>query len=157
MKTLVRLVILAAAFVAGPAMAGSSDGFSVGGVGTFGGSAVNPVTENGWNSLDDYRNARDCCGYANSGTDAQLWTDAANADAGSTAQITNANCAAATYPSLQTSCTDDGGSCQTRQRNDFEPMRDFNLQNPCLSPGYADFATYTGAKARGFTALIRPT
>ena len=150
MKSLVRFLVLVTVLATGHAMAESSDGFSVGGVGTFGGSAVNPVTENGWDSLDDYRAARDCCGYTNSGTDAQLWTDAANADGGSTSQITNANCVAATYPNLRTSCNDDGGACQTLQRDTFLPMRDFNQQNPCLSPGYDSYSDYETALTRGF-------
>ena len=150
MKSLFRFVFLATALLAGSALAESTDGFSVGGVGTFGGSAVNPVTENGWDSLTDYRAARDCCGYTNSGTDAQLWADAASADAGSSAQITSANCAAATYPALRTSCTNGGGACQTLQRDTFLPMRDFSQQNPCLSPGYASYSAYQAAVARGF-------
>lgn len=150
MKSMFRFLVIFAMFTAGQAMAQSTDGFSVGGVGTFGGSAVNPVTENGWGSLNDYRNARDCCGYTNSPTDAQLWTDATNADAGSTSQITNANCAAATYPGLRTSCTNGGGNCQTLQRDTFLPMRDFNLLNPCLSPGYASYSAYQAAALRNF-------
>lgn len=150
MKSMFRFLVVAVMVATGQAAAQSTDGFSVGGVGTFGGSAVNPVTENGWNSLTDYRSARDCCGYTNSAGDAQLWTDATNADAGSTSQITNANCAAATYSSLRSSCTNGGGACQTLQRGTFLPMRDFNQQNPCLSPGYASYADYQAAASRGF-------
>ena len=150
MKTMLRFILLAAALVGFPVIAQADDGFSVGGVGTFGGSAVNPVTENGWASLDVYRGARDCCGYTNSGNDAELWSDAINADAGSTSQISNANCAAATYPNLRSACTADGGTCQTRQRDDFLPMRDFNQQNPCLSPNYASYSDYQSAVSRGF-------
>lgn len=150
MKSIFRFALLATLFLSGQVFAQSTDGFSVGGVGTFGGSAVNPVTENGWVSLDDYRSARDCCGYTNSGSDAQLWTDATNADAGSTAQITNANCGAATYTTLRTSCTNGGGTCQSLQRDTFLPMRDFNQQNPCLSPGYASYSDYQSAVSRGF-------
>ena len=150
MKSMFRFLVIVAMFTAGQAMAQSTDGFSVGGVGTFGGSAVNPVTENGWGSLNDYRAARDCCGYTNSPTDAQLWTDATNADAGLTSQITNANCASATYPGLRTSCTNGGGNCQTLQRDTFLPMRDFNLLNPCLSPGYASYSAYQAAALRNF-------
>ena len=106
-------------FISGAFAQTSSDGFSVGGVGELGGTAVNPVTENGWSSLNDYRAARDCCGYTNTGTDAQLWTDASNADVGSTAQITNANCGAATYNTLRMSCTNGGGTCQSLQRDTF--------------------------------------
>ena len=76
------------------AIAQEGSGFSVGGVGELGGTAASPVEENGWATLDDYRAARDCCGYTNTGTDAQLWTDAGNADANSPAQITGTNCAA---------------------------------------------------------------
>ena len=66
------------------------------------------------------------------------------------AQITSANCAAATYPALRTSCTNGGGACQTLQRDTFLPMRDFSQQNPCLSPGYASYSAYQAAVARGF-------
>ena len=54
MKNIFRVLVIVAAFATGQVMAQSTDGFSVGGVGTFGGTAVNPVTENGWGSLDDY-------------------------------------------------------------------------------------------------------
>ena len=128
----------------------TDDGFSVGGVGNFGGTAVNPVTENGWNSLDDYRAARDCCSYTNTPGDAQLWTDAGNADANSPAQITDANCAAANYQALRSACTGAGGACQSFQRDTFLPMRDFNQQNPCLAPSYGSYADYQAAAARDF-------
>lgn len=150
MKKTVVLFALSTMFISGAFAQTSSNGFSVGGVGELGGTAVNPVTENGWSSLNDYRAARDCCGYTNTGTDAQLWTDASNADAGSTAQIANANCGAATYNTLRTSCTNGGGTCQSLQRDTFLPMRDFNQQNPCLSPGYASYSDYQSAVSRGF-------
>lgn len=150
MKKTVVLFALSTMFISGAFAQTSSNGFSVGGVGELGGTAVNPVTENGWSSLNDYRAARDCCGYTNTGTDAQLWTDASNADAGSTAQIASANCGAATYNTLRTSCTNGGGTCQSLQRDTFLPMRDFNQQNPCLSPGYASYSDYQSAVSRGF-------
>ena len=132
------------------AIAQEGSGFSVGGVGELGGTAASPVEENGWASLDDYRAARDCCGYTNTGTDAQLWTDAGNADANSPAQITGANCAAANYQALRSACTGAGSACQSTQRDTFLPMRDFNQQNPCLSPNYASYADYQAANARDF-------
>ena len=150
MKKAIALLALSTAFISGAFAQTSSDGFSVGGVGELGGTAVNPVTENGWSSLNDYRAARDCCGYTNTGSDAQLWTDATNADANSPAQIANANCAAATYQALRSACTGAGGVCQSFQRDTFLPMRDFNQQNPCLSPNYASYADYQAAVSRGF-------
>ena len=132
------------------AIAQEGSGFSVGGVGELGGTAASPVEENGWASLDDYRAARDCCGYTNTGTDAQLWTDAGNADANSPAQINGANCAAANYQALRSACTGAGSACQSTQRDTFLPMRDFNQQNPCLSPNYASYADYQAANARDF-------
>ena len=86
MRSIFRFA-LATLFLSGQVFAQSTDGFSAA-ASALGGSAVNPVTENGWVSLDDYR-ARDCCGYTNSSMPSR--TDATNADAGSTAQITNAN------------------------------------------------------------------
>ena len=150
MKKAIALLALSTAFISGAFAQTSSDGFSVGGVGELGGTAVNPVTENGWSSLNDYRAARDCCGYTNTGSDAQLWTDATNADANSPAQIANANCAAANYQALRSACTGAGGVCQSFQRDTFLPMRDFNQQNPCLSPNYASYADYQAAVSRGF-------
>ena len=108
MKKAIALLAISTAFISGAFAQTSSDGFSVGGVGELGGTAVNPVTENGWSSLNDYRTARDCCGYTNTGSDAQLWTDATNADANSPAQIANANCAAANYQALRSACTGQG-------------------------------------------------
>ena len=132
------------------ALAQEGSGFSVGGVGTLGGTAASPVEENGWASLNDYRAARDCCSYTNTATDAQLWADAGNADANSPAQITDANCAAASYQALRSACVGAGGACQTFQRDTFLPMRDFNQQNPCLSPSYGTYADYQAAAAREF-------
>ena len=150
MKKIFGLIVLSLAFASGVHAQTTGDGFSVGGVGTFGGTAVNPVTENGWSSLNDYRAARDCCSYTNSAIDAQLWTDAGNADANSPAQITDANCAAASYQSLRSACTGAGGACQSFQRDTFLPMRDFNQQNPCLSPSYGSYADYQAAANRNF-------
>ena len=36
------------------------------------------------------------------------------------------------------------------QRDTFLPLRDFNQQNPCLSPNYASYADYQAAAARDF-------
>ena len=35
----------------------NDDGFTVGGIGEFGGESVSPYDENGWSSLDSYRQA----------------------------------------------------------------------------------------------------
>ena len=150
MKKIFGLLVLSLAFASGANAQTTGDGFSVGGVGTFGGTAVNPVTENGWDSLDDYRAARDCCSYTNSVTDAQLWADAGNADANTPGAISNANCAGATYVLLGTACDGAGDECQALQRDTFLPLRDFNQQNPCLSPNYANYAAYQAAAARDF-------
>ena len=150
MKKIFGSFVLLLTFASGAIAQTTGDGFSVGGVGNFGGTAVNPVTENGWSSLDDYRAARDCCSYTNSAVDAQLWTDAGNADANSPLQITGANCAAANYQALRTACTGAGRACQATNRDTFLPMRDFNQQNPCLSPNYGSYADYQAATARGF-------
>ena len=150
MKKIFGLLVLLLAFASGANAQTTGDGFSVGGVGTFGGTAVNPVTENGWDSLDDYRAARDCCSYTNSVTDAQLWADAGNADANTPGAISNANCAGATYVLLGTACDGAGDECQALQRDTFLPLRDFNQQTPCLSPNYAHYAAYQAAAARDF-------
>ena len=150
MKKIFGSFVLLLTFASGAIAQTTGDGFSVGGVGNFGGTAVNPVTENGWSSLDDYRAARDCCSYTNSAIDAQLWTDAGNADANSPSQITGANCAAANYQALGSACTGAGSACQATDRDTFLPMRDFNQQNPCLSPNYGSYADYQAATARGF-------
>ena len=52
MKKIFGLLVLSLAFASAANAQTTGDGFSVGGVGTFGGTAVNPVTENGWDSLD---------------------------------------------------------------------------------------------------------
>ena len=150
MKKIFGSFVLLLTFASGAIAQTTGDGFSVGGVGNFGGTAVNPVTENGWSSLNDYRAARDCCSYTNTAIDAQLWTDAGNADANSPSQITGANCAAANYQALRTACTGPGSACQATDRDTFLPMRDFNQQNPCLSPNYGSYADYQAATARGF-------
>ena len=127
----------------------NEDGFSVGGVGEFGGTAASPYSENGWDSLESYRQARDCCGYQNSPADAQLWSDATQADSGSFDQIDNANCAAATYDKLRTTCGA-GQTCATKTRSAFQPMRDYNLMNACMNPRYDSFNDYKAANDRGF-------
>ena len=111
MKKIFGLLVLSLAFASGANAQTTGDGFSVGGVGTFGGTAVNPVTENGWDSLDDYREARDH-GYTNSAGDAQLWADAGEADSGSNGQINGATCPEAGYDDLRTGCG--AQNCQTR-------------------------------------------
>ena len=127
----------------------NDDGFSVGGVGEFGGEGASPYSDNGWASLDSYRQARDCCGYQNSPTDAQLWSDANQADSGSFDQIENANCAAATYDQLRTTCGV-GQTCSAQSRSTFLPMRDYNLANACINPRYDDFNAYKAASDKGF-------
>ena len=127
----------------------NDDGFTVGGVGEFGGEAVSPYDENGWSSLDSYRQARDCCGYQNSPTDAQLWSDANQADSGSVDQIENANCPQATYNQLRATCGA-GQTCTAQSRSTFLPMRDYNLANACISPRYDNFDEYQAANNRGF-------
>ena len=141
--------LMTAFFVCLSSLALANDGFTVGGVGEFGGTASSPYSENGWVSLDSYRQARDCCGYQNSPADAQLWSDANQADGGSFDQIDNANCAEATYNKLRTTCGT-GQTCSSKARGVFQPMRDFNLLNACMTPSYADFATYQAASNLGF-------
>ena len=146
MNRIVGLFALSVMFAAG-AYAQATDGFSVGGVGTFGGSAVNPVTENGWDSLDDYREARDH-GYTNSAGDAQLWADAGEADSGSNARINGATCPEAGYDDLRTGCG--AQNCQDQARSVVLPLRDFHQGNDCISPGYATLADYNAASAYGY-------
>ena len=148
MKNIFRVLVIVAAFATGQVMAQSTDGFSVGGVGTFGGTAVNPVTENGWGSLDDYRAARDCCQYTNSANDAQLWSDAGLADGGSTSRINGASCDAASYDKLRLTCG--GKLCQATKRNVFLPMRDYDQVNHCLSPRYGSLSDYKAASSLGY-------
>ena len=146
-----RILCLVAVFffsMSGMAFA-NEDGFSVGGVGEFGGEGSSPYSDNGWASLDSYRQARDCCGYQNSPTDAQLWSDANQADSGSFDQIENANCAAATYDQLRTTCGV-GQTCSAQSRSTFLPMRDYNLANACINPRYDDFNAYKAASDKGF-------
>ena len=138
MKNIFRVLVIVAAFATGQVMAQSTDGFSVGGVGTFGGTAVNPVTENGWGNLDDYRAAGDCCQYTNSANDAQLWSNAGLADGGSTSRINGASCDAASNNKLRLTCG--GKLCQATKRNVFLPMRDYDQVNRCLLPRYGSLS-----------------
>ena len=117
MKNIFRVLVIVAAFATGQVMPQSTDGFSVGGVGTFGGTAVNPVTENGWGNLDDYRAAGDCCQYTNSANDAQLWSNAGLADGGSTSRINGASCDVASYDKLRLTCG--GKLCARPQCSQF--------------------------------------
>ena len=145
-----NLCLVAVFFLSMSGMAfANEDGFSVGGVGEFGGEGSSPYSDNGWASLDSYRQARDCCGYQNSPTDAQLWSDANQADSGSFDQIENANCAAATYDQLRTTCGV-GQTCSAQSRSTFLPMRDYNLANACINPRYDDFNAYKAASDKGF-------
>lgn len=143
------LAVLASFIVANPALA--DDGFSVGGVGTFGGAAKSPLSENGWPSLQTYRDFRDCCDYENTAEDAALANDALAADNGSTSKIVDATCAGATYPQLRATCTGTGKDCAQIARDTFAPMRDFDRLNACIQPSnYSSFSVYQGASARSF-------
>ncbi len=148
-STLKMICIIAGVFMTAPAFA--NDGFSVGGVGTFGGSATNnPVTENGWPDLDVYRQFRDCCGYENTPTDATLANNALSADNGEPGQAEGSNCAAATYGNLKLACGLSANSCQTKQRSDMSAVNAFNNINPCLAPGYSSYTSYQLANGKGY-------
>lgn len=143
------LALLASFFIMNAAYA--ENGFSVGGVGTFGGEAKSPLSENGWPSLQVYRTFRDCCSYENTAADATLANDALAADNGSNTQITDATCVGAVYTGLSSTCTASGKSCSQIDRDTFQPMRDFDRLNPCIQPSnYSSYSVYKSANARGF-------
>ena len=143
------LAVLASFAFANSAFA--ENGFSVGGVGTFGGTAKSPLSENGWPSLQTYRDFRDCCNYENTAEDAALANDALAADNGSTSKIAEASCAGATYPKLKSTCTASGKDCSLIARDTFAPMRDFDRLNACIQPSnYSSFTVYQAAALRSF-------
>ena len=143
------ICVLAGLFVAAPAFA--DDGFKVGGVGTFGGSATNnPITENGWPDLNTYRQFRDL-GYQNTPADADLANNALAADNGTLGQAKGSNCVGASYGSLKLACGLSANSCQQKPYAAMSAANSFNNVNPCLSPGYFSYSTYQTASSKNYT------
>ena len=150
MKRLMKvLALVTGLFLSLPATA--NDGFSVGGVGSFGGEATNnPVTENGWPDLNTFRQFRDCCSYENTPADATLANNALAADNGTPGQAEGSNCQAASYATLKLSCGLTANSCQSKQRSEMDSLNTFNNANPCLSPGYLSYSAYQTANGKGY-------
>lgn len=147
--TIMRKIIPFVVALSAIGYAQADDGFSVGGIGDFGGKATSPLTDNGWQDLDQYRLFLPL-GYSNTPEDATLANIAADADGGETGQVPGANCASGSYPNLRTTCGTAPATCSSQQKADFEIMRDYNNINPCLVPGYASLTAYKAAKLLGY-------
>ena len=150
MKLFVRS-LLSVVFVAMSWTAFANEGFSVGGVGNFSGSASSsPASENGWPDVNTYQQFRDCCNYENTPEDAELANNALGADNGEPGQASGSNCVAASYSTLKNACGSGLNSCQTKQRSEMSALNSFNNVNPCLNPGYSSYTSYVAATNKNY-------